>query len=42
MSDEMILMAINDVKLPATPFLVLGVILIASLAVFLWMTRKHH
>ena len=29
------------VPLPITPFIVLGVMLIASLAVFLWTTRKR-
>jgi hypothetical protein len=31
----------DRVSLPVSPFIVLGVILVASLAVFLWTTRKH-
>jgi hypothetical protein len=43
-SDKMwqhMLATANDVVLPISPFLVLGVILIASLAVFLWITRSR-
>ena len=31
----------NTVPLPFLPFVVLGVIFVASLGVFLWITRKR-
>jgi len=37
------MLAVNEIQvpLPVTPFVVLGAMFVASLAVFLWITRKH-
>ncbi len=39
MPRDMCVIAENIVRLPVLPFLVLGLIFVASLAVFLWITR---
>ena len=37
----MLLMEVINVPLPVAPFFVLGAMFVVSLAVFLWITRKH-